>query len=218
MHSPSDHVLPPWKVLLIGGGSGVGKTMLTQSLAQWFGVSVFLIDDLRLALQQMTTPDQHPGLHVFATDQAAAQRPPEAMRDGLITVGRTLIPAIKMIMAHHIVVPGVGSLIMEGDGILPQVAAAHQFHELKHFSQLTTQQEIQAVFLIEPDEDVLYQQFLARGRGFDALVPTEQRRYVHASWLYGQWLATEAHRYHQPVVPVRPYANLRDRVLAQIGT
>jgi hypothetical protein len=192
--------------------------MLTQVLAHWFGVSVLLIDDLRLALQQMTSPEQHPGLHVFATDHAAAQWPPEAMRDGLLTVARTLAPAIKMIMAHHIVVPGVGPVIMEGDGILPEVAAARQFHELKHFSQLSTEQEIQAVFLLEPDEDVLYQHFLARGRGFDALAPTEQRRYVHASWLYGQWIATEAHRYHQPVVLVRPYATLRDRVLARIGT
>jgi 2-phosphoglycerate kinase len=134
MHSPAEHVLPRWKVLLIGGGSGVGKTMLTQVLAHWFGVSVLLIDDLRLALQQMTSPAQHPGLHVFATDHAAAQRPPEAMRDGLITVAHTLTPAIKMIMAHHIAVPGVGPVIMEGDGILPEVAAARQFHELKHFS------------------------------------------------------------------------------------
>jgi hypothetical protein len=123
-----------------------------------------------------------------------------------------------MMMAHHIAVPGVGPVILEGDGILPAVAAARQFHELKHFSQLIIEQEIQAVFLVEPDEDVLYQHVLARGRGFDELPPTEQRRYVRASWLYRQWLATEAHRYHQPVVPVRPYTTLRDRVLARIGT
>ncbi len=97
-----DHSSLSWKVLLIGGSSGVGKTGLTRMLARHLQLSVLLVDDIRLALQQITSPTEHPGLHVFASDEAAAQLSPEAFRDGLITAGEAIAPAIKMIAAHHI--------------------------------------------------------------------------------------------------------------------
>jgi 2-phosphoglycerate kinase len=50
-------------VLLLGGASGVGKTVLAHKLARHYGVSLLLVDDVRLAIQQVTTPEQHPALH-----------------------------------------------------------------------------------------------------------------------------------------------------------
>jgi hypothetical protein len=41
-------------------------------------------------------------------------------------------------MAHHVVVTGVGAIIIEEDGILPEVAAQHDFSELKFFWGLQT--------------------------------------------------------------------------------
>ncbi len=37
---------PSWRALLIGGASGVGKT----ALARHYGVSLLLVDDVRMAL------------------------------------------------------------------------------------------------------------------------------------------------------------------------
>jgi 2-phosphoglycerate kinase len=54
---------PDWRVLLIGGSSGVGKTLVARELARHFGVSLILADDVRLALQEVTTPAQKPELH-----------------------------------------------------------------------------------------------------------------------------------------------------------
>jgi hypothetical protein len=52
--------LPEWTVLLIGGSSAVGKTIAAKALAQHFQVSLLLVDDIRLALQQVTLPNQQP--------------------------------------------------------------------------------------------------------------------------------------------------------------
>ncbi len=206
-----------WTVLLIGGSSAVGKTAIAQILARHLGLSVLLVDDVRLALQQMTSREHLPQLHVFVTDAEEAQASPEQIRDGLITVGEALIPALKMIMAHHIVVTGVGPVIIEGDGILPQLAVSQDFHELKHFWGLRTTHEVRAVFLYEADEERLFENYVARGRGFEALTHDEQRRLVRASWLYGEWLRHQAHAYHLPLVAVRPYDTLLTRILSSIA-
>ena len=57
-----------WKILAIGGSSGTGKTIVAQEVAKRFGVSVLFVDDIRLDLQQMTTPREQPGLHVFSSN------------------------------------------------------------------------------------------------------------------------------------------------------
>jgi hypothetical protein len=205
-----------WRVLLIGGNSGSGKTVVAQELARRFGVSVLLVDDVRLAIQQVTTPAQLPDLHIFLSDQQAALRTSELMRDGLIAVGRAIAPALKIIVAHHVVVAGAGPIIIEGDGILPELASQHQYEELKHFWGLQTGREVRAVLLFEPDEDIIFQNMRARDRGFQDLTPDEQRTIARGSWLYGQWLRQEALAHGLPAVPARPWETLVERVLAAI--
>ena len=205
-----------WRVLLIGGGSGAGKTVVAQELARRFGVSVLLVDDVRLAIQQVTTPAQLPDLHTFVSDQQAAQRTPELMHDGLVAVGRAIAPALKIVVAHHVVVAGAGPIIIEGDGILPELASQRRFQELKHFWGLQTGREVRAVFLFEPDEEAIFQNMRTRDRGFQDLAPDEQRTIARASWLYGQWLRQEALAHELPTVPARPWETLTERVLAAI--
>jgi 2-phosphoglycerate kinase len=205
-----------WRVLLIGGSSGVGKTAVAQGLARLFGISALLVDDIRLAIQQVTTPAQIPDLHTFVSDQEAALLSPEQIRDGLIAVGRALVPALKIVVAHHVVVEGTGPVIVEGDGILPELAAQHRFGELKHFWGLQTEHEVRSVFLFEEDEQAILQSMHARGRGFQDLAAEEQRAMARSSWLYGQWLRDEAAARGLPLLPARPWDTLLDRVLAAI--
>ena len=54
-----------WRIILIGGNSGAGKTYLAQKIAEEQRASVLMVDDIRIALQQATTKEQHPDLHVF---------------------------------------------------------------------------------------------------------------------------------------------------------
>ncbi|MGH2480429.1 MAG: hypothetical protein ACRDHW_12310 [Ktedonobacteraceae bacterium] len=41
----------------------MGKTGVAQALARQAGLSVLLVDDFRLAIQQVTTPAEQPGIH-----------------------------------------------------------------------------------------------------------------------------------------------------------
>lgn len=67
---------PNWHVLLIGGGSGVGKTVISQVLARQLGVFLLSADDVRLALQHTTTPEQQPALHLSGkTEKSGNNRP-----------------------------------------------------------------------------------------------------------------------------------------------
>jgi len=53
------------KVFLIGGAPGAGKSTLGTALAAKLGISSLTIDDLITAVQAVTTPDTHPGLHLM---------------------------------------------------------------------------------------------------------------------------------------------------------
>jgi 2-phosphoglycerate kinase len=218
----NQHMTPrpfAWDILAIGGSSGTGKTGVAQELAKHFGISVLLVDDIRLALQQMTIPTEQPGLHFFSASEEEGiwQQTPEQFLDGFTTVGQALSPALETIMAHHVMVPGVGPLILEGDGILPRTVAHPRFHELKRFYGLEVTNEVQALFLYEPDEQVILQNMFQRGRGFQDLPATQQHSFARASWLYGEWLRQEAQSYQLAVIASRPWDSLIERILEHVG-
>ncbi len=64
-----------WKVLLIGGHSGAGKTVVARDLAHQYGVGLAEVDDFRLALQRMTAPAQQPTLHALLYGAMASPSP-----------------------------------------------------------------------------------------------------------------------------------------------
>lgn len=113
---------PPWRVLVICGSSGSGKTTVGRRLAERFGISLVLADDVRMAIQAVTTAQEQPSLHTFTVAQSPAMDSPDSVLAGLVTVAEALEPALRMIMAHHLVVEGVGAIILEGDGLLPRLA------------------------------------------------------------------------------------------------
>lgn len=52
-------------VVLIGGAPGAGKTTLGRALGARIDASSLTVDDLLTAVQAVTTPESHPGLHVM---------------------------------------------------------------------------------------------------------------------------------------------------------
>ena len=123
-----------WRVLLIGGHSGAGKTYLAQELIHHLRIPFLMVDDIRIALQQVTTPAQQPDLHVFLHYQPEHWLQPERIFDDWLRVGRALIKPLKEVIAHHLVVETSGKLIIEGDGILPALATTQTFSELVDFT------------------------------------------------------------------------------------
>jgi len=203
---PQQDRLPPWKVLLIGGSSGVGKTVVARELAAHLSLSLLLLDDIRLALQQATSKETNPELHVFLDYRAEQWRNAESIYADWIAVGKAMIKPLDAIISHHIVVPDVGPLIIEGDGILPIAS-----------SQILEPKDVCAVFIVEQDEQQLLQNLRSRGRGFNDWDEIEQKGFAHASWLYGRWLAQEAKKLDLPVIDAGPQQTLLERLLSIAG-
>lgn len=207
---------PGWRVLLIGGGAGVGKTRVAQALARQWGLSVLLVDDIRLSLQQVTTPAEQPGIHYFLAHPTIWQKPPEAVCEGIVTVGNALMRPLCAAIAHHLCVESAGPLIIAGDGIVPALAARRDFSTM-HFAPAAVTSEVRAVFLVEPDEERVIEHVRQSGRSIDRLSQKEQETLARAHWLYGQWLFRQAARYMLPVVESRPRETLLERVSLAAG-
>jgi broad specificity phosphatase PhoE len=57
----------------------------------------------------------------------------------------------------------------------------------------------------------------SRGRWFNGLGEHERRTQAQASWLYGEWLRSEAKQAALPTVECEPWQTLADRVLRLAG-
>jgi 2-phosphoglycerate kinase len=199
-----------WKVLLIGGSSGVGKTTVAEQIGLHIGISWFQVDDLRLAFQRshVTFPEGTPALYFFTGTPNIWSRSPELLRDGLIAVGQVLSPALEVIIENH--VDTFAPIVIEGDGILPSLFARPSVRTR------AIDGSVRSVFLIEPDEEVLLANIMARDRGVTGYSEAEQSTQAQAAWLYGQWLAQEARRFCLPVVEARPRSTLVERIMARV--
>jgi hypothetical protein len=89
-----------WMVLLIGGSSGVGKTMVAKQIGLRFGASWLQVDDVRLAFQRsrVTLAERTAALYFFLETPHIWTLPPERLRDGLIEVGQVLSSALEVVM------------------------------------------------------------------------------------------------------------------------
>ena len=200
-----------WIVLLIGGPSGAGKTILAKQLGLRYGSSWLEVDDLRLALQrsQVVLPEHTEALYFFEETPRIWEMPAERLRDGLIAVGHIMIPALEVVIENH--VDTAAPVVIEGDGILPSLFARASIRAR------AASGHVRAVFLVEPEEDAIFTNMVVLRRGIAERTGAELRTEAHAKWLFGRWLADEASRYGLPVVEPRPWATLIDRVMRVVN-
>ncbi|GCE22694.1 hypothetical protein [Dictyobacter kobayashii] len=149
-----------WKVLLIGGSSGSGKTEVARQLGLRLGLPWLQVDDLRLAFQhsQVALPQQQAtrDLYFFAETSHIWQLAAETLCDGLIASSRALIPALEIVIANHIDTDA--PLIIEGDNILPELV------ERPLLQRYTDKGQIHTVFLYESEAARLQANIEARAR------------------------------------------------------
>ena len=207
---------PPWRVLLICGSSGSGKTTVGRRLAERFGISLLLADDVRMAIQAVTTAQEQPSLHTFTVAQSPAMDSPESVLAGLVTVAEALEPALRMIMAHHLVVEGVGAIILEGDGLLPRLANPAYLKGQPEFTNVNVEGRVKGVVLFEAEREVVRRNMETRGRGFQNAPLSEQDALSLGSWLFGNYLVEQATVAGVAVLPSRPFDTLDERLLPEI--
>jgi 2-phosphoglycerate kinase len=199
-------------VLLIGGSSGTGKTILARQLGLGLGIPWLQADDLRLALQriQVTLPKDTEDLYFFAETPHVWSLSPEYLCDKMIAAGGVLSPALEAIIEHH--VDTSTPLIIEGDTILPSLFTRPAIQKR------ATNGAVRAIFVIEPDETILFNNIVTRGRGTVGQSVAELRVESQTKTLFGQWITREAHRYRLPVVESRPWSTLDRRVITAVRT
>ncbi len=207
----TERVPPDWLVLLIGGSSGSGKTTVTERIGVQFQLPWLQVDDLRLTLQEsrVTLPTATDALYFFVQHPAVWTLPRERLCAGLIAVGEVMMPAIDVVVDHHVLTGK--PLVIKGDGILPALLTRPSLR-----GHIATGR-VRIVFLIESEEDVIRANTRGRhGHGAQDLTaaPTaEERNIVRMQALYGHWLASEAQRHGAHLVASRPWETVVERVL-----
>lgn len=183
--------LPDWRVLVVGGASGMGKTGVSRALARRYDVPVVEVDDIVEALLAVTLPEHLPDVHFWRTHPDASRRTPESVVERQIAIAEALTPAIEAVVANHV---GTDTpVILEGDYVLPLPVAPEG--------------PVRAVFLHEDDTAQVTANYLSREPEAGP-----QCHRARASVLYGRWLAARARAVGVPVIAPRPWEDLAGRV------
>ncbi|GII02822.1 hypothetical protein Pta02_48300 [Planobispora takensis] len=184
-----------WKVLLLAGASGTGKSRVGYPLARHYGIPLVEVDDIVEALLAMTTPGQQPLLHHWRTHPEAAGLPVDDIVELQIATARALVPAVDAVVSNHLETDT--PVIVEGDYLLPHLAV---------------REGVAGIVLHEPDPGQLVENYLRREPGAG-----EQRKRAEVSARYGDWLAGRAVEAGVPVVAARPWDGSVRRITGLLG-
>ncbi|MFJ2767567.1 AAA family ATPase [Streptomyces sp. NPDC087300] len=196
----------PWDVLLLGGASGIGKSLLAAQLADEHKAFVVEFDDVVEAVREITTADRHPGLHLFdeLPDDIEETLPQDRVLGLQIATARALEPALTGVVRNRLTVDAPA--VIEGDYLTP-AAAARAVR-----AGTAAGRRVRAVFLHEGDAGRITANYAARE-------PTAGRQTARArvSAAYSHWLAEQARQHGLPVLDARPWHTLSDRVREAVG-
>ncbi len=195
-----------WTVLLIGGHSASGKTVVAERIGLSLGIPWIMADDLRLAFQRSRArlPGDADTLY-FDKEPGYWKRPAEEQCDMLVAVGEAMTPALEVVVENH--VDQSAPCVIEGADLLPSLLSRAPLQERR--------EAVRSVFLVEPDESAILDAVVERGRDFAGRAEADIAEAVRARWLFGHWLAAEAARHGLPVVEPRPWDTLAKRILEQ---
>jgi 2-phosphoglycerate kinase len=193
-----------WRVLLIGGASGVGKTSVSYRLARHYDLGVTEVDDFQVVLEGMTTPEQYPELHFWRTHYDDARRMTEDEHlDFFVRYSRVMEDALTLVVANHI--ESDTPIMLEGDFILPSLAVQSAYGGVPAGGQ------VRGLFVYEEDEEQIARNYLTREG-------EEQPGRARISWRVSEWLRQEAKWLGVPAIAARPWETVLERAIAAVET
>lgn len=192
--------VPSWVVLLLGGASGVGKSMMSHRLAHRLGVNLTEVDDIQIALETATQPEQLPLLHHWHTnrDQYMSWTDDRRVEHHIRVCRDVFQPVMRAVIADHL---QTGTrVVYEGDFLLPEMATMATYGDEPNGGR------VRALFVSEPDEAQIAANYVAREGG-------AERERSRASWLFDAFIRAECRRHGVPVVDARPWDSVVERAL-----
>ena len=168
-------------------------------------MSVFQIDDLQVALERLTGPDEQPELHFWRTNWAefSAFSDTEFVEHFVAIAKRVFEPALESVIAEHL--ESGYPVVVEGDFLLPTLTTKSTFVDQDNGGR------VRAIFVYEDANDRSLPTTLtgnqAAGQEFRA----------HASWLNGQWLRGQCQSLSVPELASRPWDTVVARALSAIS-
>ena len=199
-----DALTRTWQVLLLGGASGTGKTLLSYRLARELGIGITEVDDFQVVLERMTTPEQQPVLHFWQTHPDPGSLSAEEIHEQGLDILKVMLPALEAVVENHL--ESATPFVLEGDFIHPALAARDAFGEEPNAGR------VRGVFLYEPDEGQIVQNFLER----EAATGPQTTR-ARVSVLRAAWIRETCEELGIAALPARPWNTLFDRVLDAVS-
>lgn len=190
----------PWQVLLLGGASGTGKTYLGYRLARELGIGITEVDDFQVVLERMTTPEQQPALHFWRTHPDPGSLSAKEIHEQGLDILEIMLPALEAVVENHL--EAATPLVLEGDFIHPALAARDAFGDEPNAGR------VRGVFLYEPDEGQIVQNFMEREPATG-----QQTTRARVSLLRATWIRDTCRELGIAALPARPWDTLFDRVL-----
>ena len=181
-----------WDILIIGGASGSGKTVISRALARLYEIDLVRVDDFQVLLEAITTPETLPAIHYWEEHPNWRDEGVGAAVSRLIDAGQALAPGLTAVVNDHLTenIP----MILEGDFILPEFSVSFENPRVK------------AIFIHEPSREQILQNYLAREGEI-------QEFRADVSYSYGNWLADSCLKCGVSVVQSRPRDSLMNRVI-----
>jgi 2-phosphoglycerate kinase len=190
-----------WKILLIGGSSGVGKSTIARKFSEYYGIPLMEVDDIRIALQQIVKQEDHPDLFTFIKDEDHLDHytTPELV-EKLVAVGNVLTPVLRKIIKKHILYNE--PMVMEGDSILPELVT------------LVSGPEVRSVFLYDDKEHI---QVRTKRRGREGILSEKSlHKQATLSFSYGEYIKEQVQKKKFNLIKVSPIETVFERILTSI--
>jgi 2-phosphoglycerate kinase len=190
-----------WTVLLLGGASGVGKSMLSHPLGRELGVNVTDVDDVQIALETATAPSDLPMLHFWRTnfDEYMSWTDEQRVEHHIRVCREVFLPVMRAVIADHLETRT--PVVYDGDFLLPEMATMTNYLDEQNGSR------VRALFVSEPDEATIAANYVER----EGEAQSERAR---TSWLFDDFLRSECHRHGVPIVDARPWDTVVERAFA----